>query len=138
MVVIPYAEILGMLERVATMPSIQGENAANVSRIQITGYVRALNSIGFYHWSMKWQLDRAIPPGNLGIFPNANLVSDEVVPVLPFATDAMSYSDICDLYRHIGLLKGGNFTWRTLEKKSASNIGRSASVVYPISHGSYI
>jgi hypothetical protein len=129
MVVIPYAEILGMLERVARMPSIQGENAANVSSIQITNYVRALNSIGFYHWSMKWQLGRAIPPPNLG--PGA------VVPGLPFSTDGISYSDICVLYKHIGLLKVENFTWRTMEKRSASNIGRFSMVVYPISHGSF-
>ena len=129
MVIIPFKEILGMLERVARMPSIQGENAANVSSIQITDYVRALNSIGFYHWSMKWQLGRAVPPPNLG--PGA------VVPDLPFSTVGMSYSDICVLYRHIGLLKGGNFTWRTLEKRSASNIGRLSNVVYPISHGSF-
>ncbi len=81
-------------------------HAANVSQIQITDYVRALNSIGFYHWSMKWQLHRAIPPANLG--------PDAVVPVLPFATDGMSYSDICVLYKHIGLLKGGNFTCAVL------------------------
>ncbi len=34
-------------------------------------------------------------------------------------------------------MKGQKFTWRTLEKRSASDIGRFSNVVYPITHGSF-
>jgi hypothetical protein len=43
MVVIPCTKIFAMLDSVATMPSIQGENSKAVSRRQVTGYVQALN-----------------------------------------------------------------------------------------------
>ena len=128
MVIVPFDEIETMLQRVANLPFIQGTNADNVSRDQIQDYVQALNSIGFYNWSMKWHLDRVgtIPPENPG--------SDVVVAVPPIA---MSYTDICVLYKHIGLLKGDKFTWRTLERRSESEIGRFRTIVYPVSHGSF-
>jgi hypothetical protein len=57
MVTVPYRTIENMLQRLAQLPSVQGNNNANVERIELSVYIRALNSIGFYHWSMKWRLE---------------------------------------------------------------------------------
>jgi hypothetical protein len=134
MVTVPYSTIQSMLQRLAQLPSVQGDNNASVQKNQLDVYIRALNSIGFYHWSMKWRLGE---PRDIVRPVSSAPAPDVIVPAPRSATDALSFEDICVLYQHIGRLKGQKFTWRTLEKRSASEIGRLAKVIYPITHGSF-